>query len=87
MIYPGFLEWYDGDEWAGNIGNITSYVKKSVITVETDFMATISRLAFILLPLIALIYVNFEMFMEYLTGSSLYSMILHNIFYIPSGLF
>ena len=56
MIYPGFLEWYDGDEWAGNIGNISSYVKKSVIPVETDFMTTISRLAFILLPLIALIY-------------------------------
>jgi len=56
MIYPGFLEWYDGDEWAGNIGNITYYVKKSVIPVETDFMTTISRLAFILLPLIALIY-------------------------------
>ena len=56
MIYPGFLEWYDGDEWAGNIGNITNYVKKSVIPVETDFMTTISRLAFILLPLIALIY-------------------------------
>ena len=56
MIYPGFIEWYDGGEWAGNIGTITSYVKKSVIPVETDFMTTISRLAFILLPLIALIY-------------------------------
>ena len=56
MIYPGFLEWYDGDEWAGNIGQITSYVKDSIIPVEADFMTTISRLAFILLPLIALIY-------------------------------
>ena len=37
--------------------------------------------------LIALIYVNFEMFMEYFTGSSLYSKILHNFFYIPSGPF
>ena len=26
MIYPGFLEWYDGDEWAGNIGQITSLI-------------------------------------------------------------
>ena len=29
MIYPGFLEWYDGDEWAGYIGQITYYVKNS----------------------------------------------------------
>ena len=50
MIYPGFLEWYDGDEWAGNIGNITYNIKNSVIPVEADFMTTISRLAFILLP-------------------------------------
>ena len=56
MIYPGFLEWYDGDEWEGNIGSINYETHNSAIPVETDLMTTISRLAFILLPLIALIF-------------------------------
>ena len=55
MIYPGFLEWYDNDKWEGNIGSVNFEIHNSAIPLETDFMTTISRLAFILLPLIALI--------------------------------
>ena len=57
MIYPGFIEWYEGEQLKGNLGAIPMFDKKQFLTpIESDFMTTISRLIFIILPIIALIF-------------------------------